>query len=316
MLTLTLPDGSSKQFPPKTTPRQVAESIGKRLAQAAIAARFDGAIVDRGRDELGQLARAFEQMRVRLASLDSARAEFIANASHELRTPLFALGGFLELLVDDDALDAQTRRDFLLAMQDQISRLTSLAMVLLDLSRLDAGALSVAAEGVDLATIAQTLAADIMPRAEASGHAVRLSAEQTVIARGDEARILQIGRILLDNAVVHTPSGCTIEIAVGSERGKATLSVTDDGPGIPAELHTQVFERFYRLGGSVASGSGLGLAIARALAEVMGGSVELDSVSGKTRFRLLVPLDGDGRANATPRTLSPEAVAAASIRII
>ena len=86
---------------------------------------FDVPIVDHGNDEIGQLARSFDRMRVRLAQLDNARKEFVANASHELRTPLFSLGGFLELLADED-LDEETRREFLATMQGQVERLTRL----------------------------------------------------------------------------------------------------------------------------------------------------------------------------------------------
>ena len=108
-------------------------------------------IVDTDPDELGQLARTFDRMRVRLASLDRARAEFIANASHELRTPLFSLAGFLELLASEE-LDAETRSDFMVAIRSQVTRLTKLATDLLDLSKLDAGRLTVVTESVDLAT--------------------------------------------------------------------------------------------------------------------------------------------------------------------
>ena len=110
-------------------------------------------------------------------------------------------------------------------------------------------------------------------------------------ARGDEERVRQIGRILLENAIVHTPSGTTVTISAGTAGGRATLAVTDDGPGIPETAQTQVFERFYRLDGTVASGSGLGLAIARELAELMGGRIELVSLPGSTRFTLVLATD-------------------------
>jgi signal transduction histidine kinase len=103
---------------------------------------FDHPVIDRGDDEIGQLARAFDRMRVQLAQLDNARKEFVANASHELRTPLFSIAGFLELLTDED-LDEGTRRTFLATMQTQVERLTKLSTDLLDLSRVDAGQLSV-----------------------------------------------------------------------------------------------------------------------------------------------------------------------------
>jgi signal transduction histidine kinase len=117
----------------------------ERAAERIASGRFDEPVVDRRADEVGQLARAFEAMRLQLARLDHARREFVANASHELRTPVFALGGFLELMADEE-LDAETQREFLATMRDQVARLAKLATELLDLSRLDAGQLSVERE--------------------------------------------------------------------------------------------------------------------------------------------------------------------------
>ena len=103
--------------------------------------------------------------------------------------------------------------------------------------------------------------------------------------------MLQIGRILVENAIVHTPPGTAIALSARADGGRAMLAVTDDGPGIPEEARQAVFDRFYRLGGAVASGSGLGLAIARELAELMDGHVELKSRPGLTRFTLVLPAE-------------------------
>jgi len=124
---------------------------------------------------------------------------------------------------------------------------------------------------------------------EAGGVGVHvLGAAAGVEALGDEQRVGQICRILVDNALVHTPPGTTVRVQALRQGGTAVLAVEDDGPGIPEDGVRQVFERFYRLGGSVASGSGLGLAIARELAELMGGRIELDSRPGRTRFSLVL----------------------------
>jgi signal transduction histidine kinase len=262
----------------------------RRLEHAAeriAAGDFDQAVVDPGADELAQLARAFERMRLRLARLDRARGAFIANASHELRTPLFSLGGFLELL-DDPELDEDTREEFLGRMREQVERLTKLATDLLDLSRLDAGRIAVAAEPIDLSGLADELAAEFGPRASMSGHVLSSDAPRPVEARGDSARVLQIGRILIENALVHTPPGTRVRLATARQGGRATLTVHDDGPGIPPEAQTHVFERFFRVEGNRASGSGLGLAIARELAEVMDGRIELASDDGSTAFTLVL----------------------------
>jgi signal transduction histidine kinase len=251
------------------------------------AGEFHEAVVDPGTDELAQLARAVERMRLRLAQLDRARGEFIANASHELRTPLFSLSGFLELL-DDPSVDAETREEFLAQMRTQVERLTKLATDLLDLSRLDAGQLGVVAEDIDLAELAQELVAEFRVRAELSGHGLELAVGEAVPTRCDAARALQIGRVLIENALVHTPPGTTVRVSSALEGGRASLSVADAGPGIPSDSRRQVFERFHRLDGTRASGSGLGLAIARELAEVMGGRLELEIEGGWTVFTLVL----------------------------
>ena len=274
----------------------------RRLEHAAnriAAGSFDEPVVDHGSDELGQLARSFERMRLRLARLDRARGEFIANASHELRTPLFSLGGFLELL-EDPALDDATRTEFLGQMREQVDRLTKLATDLLDLSRLDAGRLTVAAETIDLSQLADELAAEFRARATTVDHGLELAPEPPVPAVGDAERVLQIGRVLVENALVHTPSGTSVRVSSALDGGRATLTVANDGPLIPPEAQHQVFERFFRLDGARASGSGLGLAIARELAELMGGRIELDSQNGWTLFTLALPADVTREPDAVP----------------
>jgi signal transduction histidine kinase len=261
----------------------------ERAADQIAGGNFGEPVVDRGRDELGELAAAFERMRQRLAQLERARREFIANASHELRTPLFSLAGFLELMSDED-LDPKTQAEFMATMREQVERLTKLATELLDLSRLDAGRLTVENEPIDLSTLAETLAEEFHAVALSTEHALAVDGSQVeVTALGDEERVLQIGRILVENALVHTPPGTPVRLATARRDGSALLTVEDEGPGIPPEHRTQIFDRFYRLEGSVASGSGLGLAIARELAELMGGSVELDPGPGPTLFSLVLP---------------------------
>src|SRR5581483_2217775 len=109
-----------------------------------------------------------------------------------------------------------------------------------------------------------------------------------VAGLGDSDRVLQIARILVENALVHTPPRTRVRVGAVADGGRALLVVEDDGPGIPAESQSQVFERFYRLEGTLASGSGLGLAIARELAELMSGRIELESAPGRTRFSLVL----------------------------
>jgi signal transduction histidine kinase len=263
----------------------------ERAADRIASGRFDEPVVDTGRDEVGQLARAFDRMRTRLAGLERARREFIANASHELRTPIFSLGGFLELL-DDEEMDEATRREFLTTAREQVARLTKLATDLLDLSRLDAGRVQLERAELDFARIARDLCEEFQAVARSGRHAIETAVEGTPRGVGDEQRTLQIGRILVENALVHTPPGTKVLVRAEQLDGRAVLAVEDAGPGIPAPQQPQVFDRFYRVDGGMASGSGLGLAIAKELAELMGGSIEVDSRPGSTTFRLALPAAG------------------------
>lgn len=272
----------------------------ERAAERISGGRFDEPVIDPSQDELGELARAFDRMRVRLAQLDGARREFIANASHELRTPLFSLGGFLELMSDDD-LDEETRREFVMTMREQVSRLTRLATDLLDLSRVDAGRMRVERRWVDLALLAQAVAEEFSPVAHANRHSLDLAPGNDVRALADPERVLQIGRLLVENAILHTPPGTPVRLRVSANDGRAVLAVEDEGPGIPAGHAEQVFERFYRAEGGRSSGSGLGLAIARELARLMDGTIELESRPGKTVFALKLPVPE--RELSTPLSL-------------
>jgi signal transduction histidine kinase len=260
----------------------------ERAANRIASGRFDEPVADDGYDELGELSRAFDRMRVRLAGLDHARREFVANASHELRTPLFSLSGFLELL-EDEELDEATQREFLETMAGQVRRLTKLADDLLDLSRLDAGRLHVERQPLDLGEVAGAAVDEFAGVARATEHPLEYARDGGAPARGDPQRVLQIVRILLENALVHTPPGTPVEVAVRGVGGRAEISVADSGPGINPEDRVELFERFYRGESTKASGSGLGLAIAKELAELMGGEIELESAPGRTVFSLVLP---------------------------
>jgi len=273
-----------------------AGTLAHRLRRLETAAEriaggdFEVPVVDRGDDEIGQLAAAFDRMRVQLAQLDNARKEFVANASHELRTPLFSLSGFLELLTDEE-LDEPTRRGFLTTMQSQVERLTNLSADLLDLSRVDAGQLRLARDAVDLTELVRDLVAEFEPVA-GSAHELDTDLDEDVWCLADEERVFQVARALVANALVHTPKGTQVVVRARRSGDRAQLAVEDTGPGIDPAQQGAVFERFYRVEGGVASGSGLGLAIAKELARLMGGSVRLESRPGRTIFTLDLPGEG------------------------
>jgi len=269
-----------------------ARAHAKRLARLEAAAQklaegdFSTPMPDEGQDEVGQLASTFNEMQQRLARLDSARKEFIANASHELRTPIFSLGGFVELL-DEDEPDPAVRAEFVNTMREQIARLTKLTADLLDLSKLDADVMEVSTDEVDLGSVARAVTDEFAPIASRHGSEVAVHATEAAVAMADPDRVAQIIRILLDNALTHTPEGTSISITSQRRDGAATLAVADDGPGLAPHDRNRVFDRFYT--GDRVSGSGLGLAIARELATRMHGELVVESRRGRTRFELELP---------------------------
>ena len=248
--------------------------------------------------QLGQLARTFNEMQRRLAELDSARKQFIANASHELRTPIFSLGGFVELLEEEDP-SPEERAEFVRTMRQQIERLTKLTADLLNLSQLDAGGIELALGGVDLSALAREVAREFGARAELRDSRLELrTPERPVIAIADPERVRQVIRILLDNALTHTPEGTSITVTIYSIDQRAELTVSDDGTGIPQRVQKRIFERFFTA--DSAGGSGLGLAIARELAQRMEGRIAISSSRRFTAFTLDLPLAPPGAVATLP----------------
>jgi two-component system sensor histidine kinase ResE len=210
--------------------------------------------------------------------LARARRDLIANVSHELKTPLTAVKGFMELL-ENESLGQDRRREFLGLMSQEVGRLERLVAEQLELARLDAGALTLALEPVDLGELASEVAAS--RRLLAGREGVELGSSLPgveVVVQADPARIEQILLILLDNAIRHTPSGGKITVGVGIDDGQGTVSVRDTGTGISKDSQQFVFDRFYQADSSrEGQGLGLGLAIARGLADAHGGSIEVRS---------------------------------------
>jgi two-component system OmpR family sensor kinase len=271
----------------------VARALARRVrrleaaAEDLAAGRFAEPLPIDSDDELGQLTRAFNGMQEQLQQVDRARKEFIATASHELRTPLTSLGGFVELLQDEE-LEPATRDEFLRELREQVERLQKLSADLLDLSRLDAGSLELRREPVDVAELVRSVAAEFRPVLKDRPERVALElADDPVIAVCDRERVAQIMRILLDNALRHTPEGTPVSVAAGRRDGIAAFSVVDRGPGLSPEAAGHVFERFFTA--DAARGSGLGLAIAKELAELMDGRIAVRSRPGQTIFTVELP---------------------------
>ncbi|HEY2258616.1 MAG TPA: HAMP domain-containing sensor histidine kinase [Solirubrobacteraceae bacterium] len=269
----------------------------RRLRQAALKLAQQGPVVevpdDRARDEVGDLARTLATMQQRLQQQEEARRSFVATASHELRTPLTSLDGMLELLDDDlryEQPDLEDARALLDRARVQSRRLGRLAADLLDLSRLDARS-DLRSEPVELGELSRAVLAEFELGTAERGIDTEINDHGgSVWTRGDPGSIARILRILLDNAVRLSPAGSKLEIELRSG-AEVTLSVSDQGPGVPREEREQIFRRFERgrdTGGK--AGFGLGLAIGRELAERMGGELVLEERDGPgATFTLRLP---------------------------
>jgi signal transduction histidine kinase len=284
-----------------------------RLQRAALRITQEGPAApsptDRGRDEVGDLARAFGRMQEELRRQEAARRSFVATASHELRTPLTMLQGTMELLDEDlsEGGDLTDAREQVASAQGELRRLSVLASELLDLSRLDAD-VQLRSEPVELGEIARAVAAEFSLRAlDRRVDLDVVPSECPVWARADPAACARVVRILIDNALRYAPRGEPIEIMASRAGTEVLVRVADRGPGVPADEREHVFERFHRgKATSVETGFGLGLAIGRELAERMGGALELEDSKRGASFALRLP------ASPSSPTASPAPGSAAA----
>jgi signal transduction histidine kinase len=283
----------------------VSTTLSRRLARLrAVAVRVarEGPDAptprDRGRDEVGDLARTLAAMQEALRRQEAARRAFVSTASHELRTPLTSVQGTLELLEEDlrdGRLDTRDAQEQLAAAQRQMRRLARLANELLDLSRLDAE-VALRSEPVELGELSRAVAAEFA--LQARDHDIEIVVEPPpgpCWAAGDPGAVARVVRILLDNALRYSPPGRPVRVVPAYHGEQATVEVCDEGPGVADEDRDLVFERFHR--GSAPSGAGgfgLGLAIGRELAGRMGGTLELlprrDGEGARFRLSLRIEL--------------------------
>jgi two-component system, OmpR family, phosphate regulon sensor histidine kinase PhoR len=223
-----------------------------------------------------------------LRRADQIRRDFVANVSHELRTPLTAIRGYVEALSEED-VNTQDKQRFLEIIGRHTQRMERLVKDLLRLARLDAGQETLDVIACDTRILAETVVSDVARAAEERRqHIEVVIAPGAETVRADPAKLHDALRNLVANAITYSPEGSTIRIDVTSAGGRVTFTVSDQGPGIPDEDLTRVFERFYRVDKSRArdpGGTGLGLAIVKHLVELHGGHVRAENrPEGGARF--------------------------------
>ncbi len=259
--------------------------------------RYDTRVPEEGPDETRELARALNRMAEQVQTNEQTLQDFMADVSHELRTPLTSIRGFTQALIDGTVQDEQRRQRSAQVIDDEARRMLRLVSDLLDLARMQAGALELQREPVDPGELVQHLVDVFAPRAEEAGIGLtaRLS-PQLPSARLDFDRMTQVLSNLLANALEHTQEG-SVTVTAEVEAERLVITVRDTGAGAPAEEMPHLFDRFYR-GASTARrrGTGLGLAISREIVRAHGGTITATSVLGEgTSFRIDLPLEPPAR---------------------
>ncbi|MET0894443.1 MAG: ATP-binding protein [Acidimicrobiia bacterium] len=251
-----------------TSPLREMAAAASEMAKG----NYDRRVRSVSRDEVGELARAFNRMAAELAETDRVRRDLVANVSHELRTPITALQANLENLVDGVS---EPDPEMFATMLVQVERLGRLVKQLLDLSRLESGAVP-----LDLTAFRVEPMLEHAVR-EQQLHVPEIPVQVSVdahdlTANGDAERVHQVVANLLENAVRHTPRGGIVEVRARRSAHGVVIEVLDEGPGIPEAEQARVFERFYRADTARASsngGAGLGLAIAQWIVDLHGGDI-------------------------------------------
>jgi len=244
-------------------------------ARAMARGDYSRRVTATSRDEVGELARAFNTMAAELAEVDRMRRDLVANVSHELRTPIGALRATLENLVDGVEPLEQAVLERMLAQTERLGRLVE---QLLDLSKLESGAVPLERGHFPAGKLLDRVVRDWRHRAEEQGVRLEAGFDAALRLDADEDRMLQVLENLVANAIRHAPEGSKVIVRAYREDGHARLEVVDEGPGIPPEEAERVFERFYRADHARSgSGSGLGLAIARWIVELHGGAIRAEA---------------------------------------
>ena len=251
----------------------------------------------------GDLDVAIAILAEKLSQVDKLKSQFVANVSHDLRTPITSIKGYIDNLLDGiygELTEKQTRN--LGRVQNKCNELIELVNDLLDLSRIESGAITLQAKDILLRELIEEVVVSLRHQAEEKNISIDFFCKDDLRLTADPNRLKQVLINLLDNAVKFTEDGGAVKVDVIDKKNEVEISVSDTGIGIPESEREQIFDRFYQstvLNGRGAKGTGLGLAIAKSLVEMHGGQIKVESEIGKgSRFYFTLPFDTGGTQNA------------------
>lgn len=267
--------------------RQLTEAI-RAMARGELGQQVEV----RSRDELGELAGAFNQMSADLAHANQMRQQMTADIAHDLRTPLTVIGGYIEAMRDGVLPPSPGRLD---ALHQEVGHLQRLVADLRTLSLVDSGELRLHRQSCAPAELLERIqTAYEHPAAQGEIELQLQAASDLPTIEIDVERMVQVLGNLVSNALRHTPPGGQVTLSAQKQGNAVFLAVTDNGEGIPAEALPHIFDRFYRGDEARQSDeSGLGLAIAKSIVVAHGGELRADSQPGEgARFTIAIPVDG------------------------
>lgn len=287
---------------------QISDREGFKIGTVCVADRVPRKLTDAQKSALAALGRqAIAQMELRLSldsereqvrrleELDRMRDQFVSVVSHELRTPLTSIRGWVDILVDDADQFNDGQRDALARVGRNADRLTRLVTDLLDLTRVDAGELSMQSEDVDLAALLRDAVSGMTSGDRAAELEIAALIPEHVTVRGDASRLAQVIDNICSNAVKYTPAGGRVLVELKTDDSRAALRIVDSGIGIPPAERELLFQRFFRASTATErniKGTGLGLAISKAIVDRHGGTIAVTDGDGGqgTAFVVTLPL--------------------------
>ncbi|WEV42708.1 HAMP domain-containing sensor histidine kinase [Bifidobacterium sp. ESL0682] len=248
-------------------------------------------VSDQSHDEVGQLARSFNEMAEELQHADQMRRDMIANVSHELRTPVSALQAMLENLADGVVEPTPANLEGIL---NQTHRLSDLIAFLLDLSRMEAGAASLNIEQFNFADFIDETLEPLEIADAGHAHDVNVHVPDSIEIEGDQDRLRQLFTNIISNALKHSPDNTTVLVEAHEDKihGTVVTNVVNFGSQIPPETRADIFRRFVKGKsgpGTESGGTGLGLSIARWAAQLHGGNVKVVDDNRGADFEITLP---------------------------